>query len=115
MEEVDQDTHLVLMDHVVVRATLMELAVHAKVLVDYQLATKKQVECINIFTIRRLHVTDLFFILHVKRYMLPAFFGWLPGHVDPANSGHFWFGLVLSIDLFVVHLIHYELHHCRHH
>ena len=40
MEEVDQDTHLVLMDHVVVRATLMELAVHAKVLVDYQLATK---------------------------------------------------------------------------
>ena len=40
MGEVDQDTHLVLMDHVVVRATLMELAVHAKVLVDYQLATK---------------------------------------------------------------------------
>lgn len=40
MEEVDQDIHLVLMVHVVVRATLIELAVHAKVSVDYQLATK---------------------------------------------------------------------------
>ena len=48
--------------------------------------------------------------------MLPAFSGWLPGHVDPANSGHFWFDLVRlwSIDLFLVHLIHYDLHHYHH-
>ena len=40
MEEVDQDIHLVLMVHAVVRATLIVLGVHAKVSVDYQLATK---------------------------------------------------------------------------